>query len=103
MISASTMSFQQWSSKSRAMGGLLSCLFVPHIAAEIVVGGDVGRIALHARRPVVAGRRHLLQERALVGPGGLRLGGAIAPRHGVVEPAVRGVAVDVDAVALAIA
>ena len=71
------MSFQQWSSKSRAMGCLL---FVPHIPAEIVIGRDVGRIVLHARRPVVTGRQHLLKERELVGPRGLRLGrGGNAP------------------------
>src|SRR5262249_52309809 len=89
------------------VGGRRFCsclpLFQTHVAAEIVVGGNVGRVALQARRAVVAGRQNPLQERALVGPGGLRLGTTIATQHGVVEPPMRRSAVDVYTVGLAVA
>src|SRR4029077_7125481 len=78
-------------------------LLVPHVAAEIVIGGNVGGIALDTLRAVTAGRQDRLQERALMGPGRLRLGAAVAPRHGVIEPAVRRVAIDVDVVTVSVA
>jgi hypothetical protein len=53
-------------------------LFVPDVAAEIVVEGDIGRITLHADRPIVVGREHRFEEGELVGPGRFRLGAAIA-------------------------
>src|SRR3954454_271149 len=66
--------------------GIISAfLLVPHVAAEIVIGGNVGGIALDAVRAVMAGRQDRVQERALMGPRRLRLGAAVAPRHGVIE------------------
>lgn len=42
-----------------------------------------------------------MKENALLGPG-LRLGAAVAPRHGVVEPVVGSVAVDMNGVGFAV-
>src|SRR6195256_4262384 len=81
---------------------VLAPLFVPHVAAEVVVDADVGGIALDANRAVAAGRKDLLQEGALIGPGPLRLSAAVAPRHGVVEPAMRRVAVNMNVVAFSV-
>src|SRR4051794_7928072 len=89
--------------RARQTGIISGILLVPHVAAEIVIGGNVGGIALDAVRAVMAGRQDRLQERALMGPGRLRLGAAVAPRHGVIEPAVRRVAIDLDVVTLSVA
>jgi hypothetical protein len=50
---------------------------MPDVAAEIVVGGDLGRITLDADRAVVVGRERRFEKGALVGPGRFRLGAAI--------------------------
>ena len=83
----------------RQTGIISAFLLVPHVAAEIVIGGNVGGVALDAVRAVMAGRQDRLQERPLMGPGRFRLGATVAPRHGVIEPAVRRVAKDADVVA----
>ena len=65
---------------ARQTGIISAFLLLPHVAAEIVIGRNVGGIALDAGRAVMARRQDRLQERALTGPGRLRLGAAIARR-----------------------
>src|SRR5262245_18496300 len=123
MVSAPKTSFQQWSSKSRAM--MCSCLsgewrmandlfairyspfalqllLHPHVFGEIIIGGMVAFVDLHATRAVVARVEHALEKRKLQRPSGFCLRAAITARHGVVEPAVRRVGVDLDRVALVV-
>src|SRR5215813_7152017 len=123
MVSASMTSFQQWSSKSRAMmcsclsgdermaNGLfavgyspfaLQLLLHPHVFGEIIIGGVIAFVNLHAACTVVARIEHTLEKRKLQRPSGFRLRAAITARHGVVEPAVRRVGVDLDRVALVV-
>src|SRR5262245_65512118 len=107
-------SFQQCSSKSRAMmcscsGGewqttcppfALRLLLHPHVLGEIIIGGMVAFVDLHAACAVVAWVEHALEKRELQRPSGFRLRTAITARHGVVEPAVRSSGGDLYGVAL---
>src|SRR6516165_3264920 len=77
-------------------------LLHPHVLGEIIIGGMVAFVNLHAARAVVAGVEHALEKRELQRPRGLRLRPAITARHGVVEPAVRRVGVDLDRIALVV-
>src|SRR5262249_18276497 len=51
---------------------------------------------------VIAAGEHACEEALLRRPSGVRLPLPIAARHGVVEPTVRGILIDVDIVALAV-
>jgi hypothetical protein len=57
---------------------------------------------LHAAHVVVAGVEHALKKRELQRPSGFRLRTAITARHGVVEPAVRRIGVDLDRIGLVV-
>src|SRR6266508_78082 len=87
---------------SPAMTGRVSLLH-PHVLGEIVIDGMLALVDLHPPRPVVAGIKHALEKGELQRPAGLRLGAAVAARHGVVEPAVRRAGIDLDRVAFAMA
>src|SRR5262249_57257224 len=67
----------------------LQLLLHPHVLGEIIIGGMVAFVDLHAARAVVAGLEHTLEKRELQRPRRLRLRSAITARHGDVEPAVR--------------
>src|SRR5258708_12858454 len=62
----------------------------------------VAFVDLHAARAVVAGAEHALEKRELQRPSGFRLRTTIAARHGVVEPAVRRIGIDLDRIALVV-
>src|SRR5215475_1072826 len=75
-------------------------LLQPHVLGEIVARAR-GALKLPADRGgVKATAEDLGEELLLRRPAGVGLRLAIAARHGVVEPAMRGILVDVDVVAL---
>src|SRR5262245_65833388 len=80
----------------------LQLLLHPHVLGEIIIGGMVAFVDLHAARAVVAWVEHALEKRELQRPSGFRLRTAIPARHGVVEPAVRRIGVDLDRNALSV-
>src|SRR5215472_8232157 len=80
----------------------LRLLLHPHVLGEIITGGMVAFVDLHAARAVVAGREHAFEKRELQRPSGFRLRTAIPARHGIVEPAVRRIGVDLDRIALVV-
>src|SRR5262249_55727278 len=75
-------------------------LLQPYILREIVVGATLALKLPADRGRVVAAAEHLGEKPLLCRPAGIGLRLAIAARHGVIEPAVRGVLVDVNVVAL---
>src|SRR5262245_7779423 len=82
----------------RQENGARRRLLHPHVLGEIVVLAAVaGELPAHHAIPFAA--EHLGEEALLRGPTGFGLGLAVAARHGVVEPAVRRAAIDVDVVA----
>src|ERR1700704_1579613 len=117
MVSASMTSFQQWSSKSRAMVGLLlkgriasgeqgkrrrpyspGFLLHPHVPGEIIIGGMIALVDLDAPRAVIAGIEHRREECELQRPACFRLRAAIAAGHRVVQPAMRRAGIDFDGI-----
>src|SRR6516162_4010162 len=76
-------------------------LLHPHVLGEIIIGGMVAFVDLHAARAVVAGAEHALEKRELQRPRGLRLRPAIRPRQGVVVPAWRRIGVALNVIPLA--
>src|SRR5580700_9425156 len=70
---------------------------------EIVIGGVLGLVNLHAARCVVARIEHSLEKRQLKRPRRLGRVAAITARHGVVEPAVRRAGIDLDRIGLVVA
>src|SRR5215831_13249630 len=109
MVSGSMTSFQQWSSKSRAM--VCSCVTIsipflllhPHVLIEIIIRGMVAFVDLSAAQAVIARIEHALEKIELQHPGGFRLLPAIPAGHGIVEPPVRSTGVDLDRIALVVA
>src|SRR5215475_6664676 len=106
MVSGSMTSFQQWSSKSRAM--VCSCvipflLLHPHVLGEIIIRGMVAFVDLSAAQAVIARVEHALEKSELQHPGGFCLLPAIPAGHGIVEPPVRSTGVDLDRIALVVA
>src|SRR5262245_45531145 len=71
-----------------------------YVLREIVIGTAVAFKPPADGAAVIAATEHLGEEALLRGPAGVGLRLAIAARHGVVEPAMRRVLVDVDVVAL---
>src|SRR6516225_10709405 len=109
MVSGSMTSFQQWSSKSRAM--VCSCVTIsipflllhPHVLGEIIIRGMVAFVDLSAARAVIARVEHALEKSELQHPGGFCLLPAIPAGHGIVELPVRSTGVDLDHIALVVA
>src|SRR5579864_3254931 len=75
----------------------------PHVFREIVIGGVVALINLHAPIFVVAAVENLGEKVALQPPGGFGRLGAVTARHGVVEPTVRRAGEHADRVGLVVA
>src|SRR5262245_48097731 len=90
----------EWQTTCRPFA--LRLLLHPHVLGEIIVGGMVAFVDLHAARAVIAWVEHALEKRELQRPSGFRLRTAITARHGVVEPAVRRTGVDLDRNALSV-
>src|SRR5580704_593861 len=66
------------------------------VFCEVVIGGVLGFVNLHATRCVVARIEHSLEKRQLKRPRRFGRVTAVAARHGVVEPAVRRAGIDFD-------
>src|SRR5262249_17799769 len=75
-------------------------LLQPHVLGEIVARARVARKLPADRGRVIAAAEGLGEELLLRRPAGVGLRLAITARHGVVEPAMRGILVDMDVVAL---
>src|SRR5271169_1518491 len=73
------------------------------VFCEIVIGGVLGFVNLHAARFVVTRIEYLPEKRQLKRPRRLGRVAAIAARHGVVEPAVRRAGIDFDRISLVVA
>src|SRR5215470_12733295 len=80
---------------------LASASLQPYILREIVMGTALA-FKLPADRAVIAAAEHLGEKALLRSPAGVGLRLAITARHGVVEPAMWRVLVDVDVVALVV-
>src|SRR5947209_12486211 len=74
-------------------------LFEADILGEVVIVAAFAGEAPAYRPGGIAAGEHIGEKALLRRPAGLRLGLAVAARHGVVEPAMGGALVDVDVVA----
>src|SRR5690242_426531 len=76
--------------------------FKPDILGEIIVGRERAVEAPVHLTGLIPTGKYPFEENLLVGPAGVRLWCAVAARHGVVEPSVRRVLVDMNVVAFVV-